>query len=143
MKKGLLLFSFLLTIVIGTSQDIEGVWVTIDDDGVTKKSELLIWREGSSYKGKIVDIYNQDNKKSRCTECSASDPRYNKKVLGMVILENLQKVEDNLWDDGEILDPQDGSVYDCKMWLGDNGKLNVRGYLGFSIIGRTQEWIRK
>ena len=46
----------------------------------------------------------------------------------------------NKWDDGEILDPASGKVYDCKMWI-EGGKLQLRGFIGWSVIGRSQTWL--
>jgi len=58
----------------------------------------------------------------------------------MVILEGLEW-DDDEWDDGTIMDPKNGKVYSCKLWIKD-GDLQVRGYMGFSLIGRSQTWIR-
>ena len=57
----------------------------------------------------------------------------------MIIMENLEK-DDDEWDDGEILDPNNGKIYDCKIWLEGNDILKVRGYVGFFY--RTQTWKR-
>jgi uncharacterized protein (DUF2147 family) len=58
----------------------------------------------------------------------------------MEIIKNM-KADGNVWDDGTILDPDNGKIYSCKIWLQD-GNLQVRGYLGFSFIGRSQTWVR-
>lgn len=140
------LFTTLLVFLLpyfSQAQSIVGVWTTIDDDGVTKTSDLKIWKENSEYRGKIVHIYKPEDRNGKCTECDEDDSRHNQDVLGMVILENLVQEEDNLWDDGDILDPNNGEIYSCKIWLEGQDKLVIRGYLGFSFVGRNQTWIRK
>jgi len=132
-----------LPISLFAQKDIVGVWKTIDDDGVTEKSYVEIWKDGDIYKGKIIDIFNKDDRDNLCTECDEDDPRYNKPVLGLQIIDKLKKVDENEWDDGEILDPNNGEVYDCKMYIDDKGNLIVRGYIGWSLIGRSQTWIKK
>jgi uncharacterized protein (DUF2147 family) len=144
MKKQVLLviaIAFLLLPLSMTAQkDIVGTWKTIDDDGVTEKSYVQIYKEGNVYKGKIIDIIKTEDKNNKCTKCATDDPRYNKPIVGMIIIDKLKKVDDNEWDDGEILDPSSGSVYDCKMYIDAKGDLIVRGYMGWSLIGRSQTW---
>ena len=75
-----------------------------------------------------------------CDKCDEDDPRYNQKILGMTIITDMEfQEDDNEWEDGEIMDPKKGKVYDCKLWVED-GKLQVRGYVLF--FHRTQEWLR-
>ena len=131
---------FILPFSLMAQKDIVGVWKTIDDDGVTEKSFVQIYKEGKYYKGKIIDIVKVEDKKNVCDECDEDDPRYNKPIIGMVIIEKLEKVGDNEWDEGEILDPKSGDIYDCKMYIDSNGDLVVRGYMGWSLIGRSQLW---
>ncbi|MFW5656679.1 MAG: DUF2147 domain-containing protein [Bacteroidota bacterium] len=143
-KHLLILFALIAAGMTATAQQksITGKWKTIDDEDNTAKSEVQIWKENGKYYGKIVKIYNPDNRDSRCTECDSDDTRYNKKILGMTIINDMEKTENNLWEEGEILDPNNGSVYSCKMWLADDGNLMVRGFLGFSMLGRSQKWIK-
>ena len=74
-----------------------------------------------------------------CDKCDDEDARKNKKILGMTIITDMKKGDDGVWEDGEILDPKKGKVYDCKLWV-ENGKLQVRGYVLF--FHRTQEWLK-
>jgi uncharacterized protein (DUF2147 family) len=134
------LFVFLLPMALHAQKDIVGIWKTIDDDGVTEKSSVQIYKEGKYYKGKIIDIVNPADKNNTCTACDEKDVRYKKPIMGMVIIEKLEKTEDNEWDNGKILDPHSGDVYDCKMYLDAKGNLVVRGYMGWSLIGRSQTW---
>lgn len=126
-----------------SQQTITGTWITIDDDGKTAKSHVAIWYDGKEYKGKIVSIIEEEKRDSKCTKCSENDPRYNQPVLGMTIITGVKKTGENEWGKGEILDPNNGSVYDCKLRIDDNGNLIVRGYLGLSLLGRSQTWIKK
>jgi uncharacterized protein (DUF2147 family) len=143
MKSLTLILSLLLvSITYAFAQDITGKWTTVDDDGVTKTSTLEIWKEGNEYKGKVLEIFDPKEKNNICSECDEDDPRYNQKVLGMTILNKLEKVEDNLWEEGEILDPENGEIYDCKIWLDEKGNIMIRGFIGFSLIGRTQTWLK-
>lgn len=71
-----------------------------------------------------------------CEECDAEDSRFQQKITGMEILKNAV-FEDDEYVDGEILDPENGKIYNCKLWIED-GKLKLRGYIGFFY--RTQTW---
>lgn len=122
------------------AQDIVGRWKTIDDETGRAKSIVNIYMQDGKYFGKIDTLFRlpDEDPDPVCDKCPEDDPRYNKRIMGMVILENLEKDGDE-WKDGSILDPGKGKVYDCKMWLED-GNLKVRGYLFF--LYRTQTWYR-
>ena len=62
-----------------------------------------------------------------------------KPIVGLVIVQDLIKEGEN-WVDGTILDPANGKRYSCNISLRDDGNLDVRGYLGFSLLGRSQVW---
>jgi len=74
-----------------------------------------------------------------CSKCPTDDDRHGKKVIGLEIIRGMVRDGDT-WTDGTILDPKNGSVYDCKLWLED-GHLKVRGYVAFFF--RTQTWLRE
>ncbi len=88
--------------------------------------------------GKIARLLKSPPDK-KCEKCP--DERKNKPLLGMVILENMQRKE-GYWQSGRILDPEKGKWYTCKFWLkeGDPNVLVLRGYLG--PFYRTQQWYR-
>lgn len=138
---------FVLSIIclLGSyAQNADGVlgeWKTIDDETGEAKSIVKLYKEGDKLFGKVVKILT-DKQDAKCEECDDDDPRKGQKVLGMVIIENMEWDEDE-WEDGTILDPNNGSVYDCKIWLDedDPNKLNVRGYIAF--LFRTQYWYRQ
>ena len=65
----------------------------------------------------------------------------NKPIIGLVVIENIKK-DGNKFNGGTVLDPDNGETYKCNLKL-KNNKLEVRGYIGFSLLGRTQYWVRK
>lgn len=123
------------------AQSIVGKWKTIDDETGKPKSVVEIYKKGDVYEGKILKLFREPNEEQDpiCDECDEDDPRHNQRVLGMVIIKDMKYYpEDKELNDGTILDPKNGTVYDCKIWLGEDGKLNVRGYVLF--LFRTQTW---
>jgi len=137
MKKTILFISLLLFLLSTNAQSIIGKWKTIDDETGKEKSIVEIYKKGDNYFGKIVDILDPAKKKNKCTKCT--DARKDKSILGMEILKDLEK-DDDEFEDGTILDPNNGKIYDCKIWLENKNTLNVRGYIMFFF--RTQEWHR-
>ncbi len=85
-------------------------------------------------------MYDSKDAQSRCDDCK--DDRKGKAILGLMILRNMT-LTDGEYSGGDILDPDTGKVYRCKFRLADGGaKLVVRGFLGISLLGRTQTWVR-
>ena len=123
------------------SQTISGKWKTIDDETGEARSIVQIWKskDGLFY-GKIMKLFDETKKDNVCDKCDKDDPRYMQKVVGMKIIMKMKKTSKNEWTGGTILDPNNGSVYKCKLSRkGDN--LLVRGFIGISLIGRTQTWL--
>jgi len=116
--------------------DIFGKWKTIDDETGKEKSIIEIFKKDGKAYGKIIELLNPSEPNPICDECS--DDRKNEPIEGMEIIRALVQ-DDDEWEDGTILDPENGKIYDCRIWVED-GKLNVRGYIAFFY--RTQEWIR-
>ena len=67
--------------------------------------------------------------------------KQNQKIIGLVILQNF-KFDDDEWNDGKIYDPESGKTYSCNLSLNGNNTLKVRGYIGISLLGRTETWTR-
>ncbi|MEM7161483.1 MAG: DUF2147 domain-containing protein [Bacteroidota bacterium] len=122
------------------STDIFGTWISIDDKTGKERSKIEIYKKGNKAFGKIVKFLENPNKETtqRCTECPEDDDRKDQLVFGMEIIRDLE-LDGDKWEDGTILDPEEGKVYDCKIWQ-EEGKLKVRGYIAFFY--RTQEWIK-
>ena len=135
---------FTLMIFMAMAQTPIGKWKTIDDETGKEKSIVEIYEQNGKLYGKVIELFRgpEEDPDPICDECDEDDPRYNKKVRGMVILEGLEFDGDDEWEDGEILDPKNGEVYSCYITLENENKLKVRGYIGFSLIGRTQYWHR-
>jgi uncharacterized protein (DUF2147 family) len=119
---------------------VEGLWVTQDDQTNKEKSEVLLYQKDGKLYGKIVRLLLPEDQGKLCKECKGDEK--NKPISGMVIVKDLI-LEDDVWEEGTILDPKSGKVYDCYINLEDANTLKVRGYLGFSFLGRTQIWKRK
>jgi len=120
-----------------------GLWKTIDDDGKTEKSLVRISENGGVLSGTIEKIFDPAKQDSKCDKCT--DERKDKPTLGMVILRNIKQDGDDkaLWGGGEILDPNNGKVYKARLKPVDGGKkLEMRGYIGMPMLGRTQTWLR-
>ncbi|WP_089357720.1 DUF2147 domain-containing protein [Ekhidna lutea] len=121
------------------SQSIVGKWKTIDDESGKPRSVVEIYEKGGKYFGKIVKLYREpgEDPDPICEECG--DHRAGQKVIGMEIISDMKYDKgDNEYRKGEILDPENGNIYDCKLWVED-GNLKVRGYLLFFY--RTQTWL--
>ncbi len=121
----------------------EGRWKTIDDKSGKPKSVVVLWLKDGKLYGRIDTILNPDpdNPNHKCIHCSGD--MKDKELLGMEILWDM-KPTGNVWSGGFIFDPDNGSTYRCVMELRDGGKkLKVRGYIGFSLFGRTQYWYRE
>ena len=120
-----------------------GVWRSIDDKTRQERSIIRITEENGELKGVVEKIVDQpgDDPAHLCKECK--DERKDKPIIGMAILWGLKK-DGDAWAGGEILDPKNGKIYRCKITLSGDGKsLNVRGFIGISLIGRSQTWLRQ
>ena len=137
MKK-IILITLIISSISSFSQDIVGKWKTIDDKTKETRSIVEIYKDHDVYYGKILEIFNEDNKEY-CKNCQGK--YHNKKLQGVEILRDLVKDEDT-YIDGNITDPENGKTYRCYLTLITKNKLKVRGYIGFSLIGRTQYWYR-
>jgi hypothetical protein len=149
MLRGLLLSAcYSLLSSLSTAQSIFGRWVTIDDNTGKKRSIVEINERGGKAFGRIVQLFREPDEEADpiCDECDPADDRHNQKVIGMEFMRGMVPDDPSAstgqaeWDDGTILDPENGKVYDCKLWVED-GKLKVRGYIAFFY--RTQTWVRE
>jgi len=125
--------------LIGFSQTIVGKWKTIDDVTGNAKSIIQIYKENGKFYGKVIQILTPGEENKVCSLCE--DDKKDQPIVGMILLTDLVE-DDDEWNEGEILDPNNGSTYSCYVSLESNEKLKVRGYIGFSLIGRTQYWYR-
>jgi uncharacterized protein (DUF2147 family) len=143
MKKSIKTF-ILLTVLalLGTSvysQSVTGKWRTIDDETNKQKSVVEVFIKGGKLYGKILKTWDDDgvtptNKK--CEDCKGS--LHNKPIIGMQIVNGLER-KGKVWSGKKgILDPGNGKFYNCKIWAEGSKTLIVRGSIG--PIGRKQTW---
>ena len=119
-----------------------GRWKTFDDVTGKVNSIVVIWEKNGTLDGEIEKLVDPDpgDPNPRCLRCDGEIK--GKPLIGLRILWNLRKDADQ-WSGGKILDPDTGKVYRCAIALEDGGmKLKVRGFMGFSMLGRTQYWLR-
>ena len=121
-----------------------GLWKTIDDATKKEKSLVRITDNGGTFSGKIEKLLDPTTKPDAvCEKCT--DERKDQPILGMMIITGVKQAANaaDLWDGGHILDPNDGKVYKVRLSPADGGKkLDVRGYIGMPMLGRTQTWLR-
>ena len=127
-------------VLAGTAQDVVGKWKTIDDETGKPKSVVEIFKKDGKIYGKVIEIVDPTKQDATCLDC----PEYakGKPIIGLVILRGLTKDGDE-YSGGTILDPNNGKEYKCLIALEGKNKLKVRGYIGFSLLGRSQYWIRE
>ena len=135
----IILFTYILVNSYQTNQ-IEGVWITQDDETGKKKSEVLLYKNEGKLYGKILNLLLEEDKGKLCVNCKGENK--NLAIEGMVIVEGLE-LNGKIWEEGTILDPKSGKTYSCYITFENENTLKVRGYIGFSLLGRTQKWIRK
>jgi uncharacterized protein (DUF2147 family) len=123
-----------------------GNWKTVDDKTGRVKSIVKIFSVNGKLAGQVVEVYPEPGKPPDpiCDHCTGV--KHNQKIKGMVIMWGFVK-DDDIWDGGRIMDPEkdgsDESPYKSKLTLTNGGQdLVVRGYVGFSLLGRSQTWHR-
>ena len=116
-----------------------GVWKTFDDGKA--RGFVRIYEQDGKLFGRIEQSFTPGDEHRTCAVCT--DERKNQPIIGLLIIRNIKR-DGNEYSGGDILDPESGSVYRCKMHLEQNGaRLVLRGYIGFSLLGRSQTWERQ
>jgi len=150
MKKFLISsFSALFLFLIGSSftpiadnpDAIVGVWKTGEGNAMVR-----IYKNGDKYQGKVVwlkEPVDPETGKPKQDKNHPDEVNRTRPVLGLVNIWGFSFKENNLWDDGNIYDPKNGSTYSCTIKMINPNTLEVRGYIGVSIIGRTDNWTRQ
>ncbi|MBC8043320.1 MAG: DUF2147 domain-containing protein [Rhizobacter sp.] len=132
------LFLLLFTANIATAQDVVGKWWNQE-----KTSQVQIYKSGEKYYGAIAWIKDPNDEKG-VPKTDIFNPRESertKPLMRLVILRDFVKENDTFWSGGKIYDPRDGKTYSCNMTLKGN-ELDLRGFIGFSFIGKTNTWTR-
>jgi uncharacterized protein (DUF2147 family) len=120
-----------------------GLWKTIDDETGKPRALVRIAESNGEYRGKIEKLYRGPDQDTnpKCEKCEGANK--DQPILGMTIISGMRQ-EGNEYTGGQILDASNGKVYKSKMTLAEDGKkLNVRGYIGMPMFGRTQTWLRE
>jgi uncharacterized protein (DUF2147 family) len=125
-----------------------GLWKNIDDESGKSKALIRITESNGVLTGTIEKLFREPNEDQspKCIKCDGANK--DQPIMGMVILTGLKKDPDAKdqveYSGGTILDPNNGNVYKSKLKVDKDGKkLNVRGYIGFSWLGRSQVWLRE
>lgn len=146
MKKGFFC-CMLFSIVSWThAADIAGTWRTVDDKTGYVRAYIQIEKQrDNTYAGKIIKDFPAPGEVplTQCHNCPA--PFTNKPIIGLTILQKMKvdPKDPNNYIGGEVLDPRGGKIYHGKARLNASGnRLTLRGYIGISMIGRSQTWIR-
>lgn len=145
MKKLSLLFCMTLMAWAGnssiqsTADSILGRWQT-----GSGKAQVEIKKAGTMYYGQIVWLKNPLNEQGKAkTDVNNPDPsKRGAPLIGLRMLLGFEYAGGNLWKNGTIYDPENGKTYSCKAELVDQNTLNIRGYIGVSLLGRTDAWSR-
>jgi uncharacterized protein (DUF2147 family) len=119
-----------------------GRWQTVDDATGKIDSVVVLWEEDGKLYGRIERLVNSDpnDPDPRCVRCSGD--LKDRSLVGLRIIWDLAKNGDQ-WSGGVIVDPNSGKIYRCSIAVIDRGKkLRVRGFIGFSLLGRTEYWLR-
>ena len=139
-----------LPAMAGDGNDILGVWAT-DPEGEGGQAHVEIFQMDDRYSGKIVwleePLYTADDEDGEAGEPKVDknnpDPTLQSRpIMGLQLMTGFRYDGKGTWKKGTIYDPDNGKTYKCKVRLGDHGVLNVRGYIGISMIGRTSIWTR-
>ena len=121
------------------ADDILGIWLT----GGKEPAKVQINKIGEKFYGKIIWLKNPtENGKPRIDANNPNKEKSNNPIIGLVILKDFKFNGDDEWKGGDIYDPESGKTYSSYMYLKDKNTLKVRGYVGVSLIGRTETWTR-
>lgn len=122
-----------------SGDEIIGIWETPGDDN----GRIEIFKSGNKYYGKIIWLKRKsENGEVLTDKNNPNKSLQNRPIIGTEILKGFIFNKKDLWEDGEIYDPKNGNTYSCQISLQDKNTMKVRGYIGFSLIGRTEYWKR-
>jgi uncharacterized protein (DUF2147 family) len=107
------------------------------------QDHILIYKKGNKYFGKLdwIKFPNDEQGKPKTDKNNPDKALQSRPDLGLELLKDFTFDGDDIWDDGTIYDPKNGKTYSCKMTLEGNN-LKIRGYVLFSLFGRTEVWTR-
>ena len=123
------------------SEAIVGYWRTGDSKAIVE-----IYKQADKYSGKIVwlaEPNDPETNKPKVDKKNEDDKLKTRPILGIVNLRDFKFIKNNLWEDGKIYDPKSGEDYSCTIKMTDDNTIEVRGYVGISLFGRTDTWKRQ
>lgn len=135
-----LVFTACLPSIAQTDADAAlGIWFNAEKDG-----KIQIYKQGDKYFGKLIWLKtpNDDQGKPRLDNKNEDEKLRTRPLQGLVIIQHFEFSGDNVWEEGKIYDPKNGKTYSCKITLKNKNTLDVRGFIGFSLLGRTTTWTR-
>lgn len=138
-----IVFAFLANLTFAAPPSPVGVWRIVGDKSGEAEALIEIREKNGVFEGRISKVFPRPgvDPKARCELCT--DARKGQPIQGLTILTGL-RADGKEYSGGEILDPDEGETYRAKMKLSEDGrKLHVRGFIGISLIGRTQTWLRE
>lgn len=103
-----------------------------------KDAKFQIFKQEGKYFGKIIWGTGDQKKDTKNPDSKLR----NREVIGLIILKNFVFDGDDTWENGTIYDPREGKTYSCKITQRTNDKINIRGFVGISMFGRTEVWTR-
>ena len=121
------------------ADDIIGIWLT----GGKEPAKIQVYKLGEKFYGKIIWLKNPTEKRKQKLDINNPDKEKQKNpIVGLMMLKDFKFDGDDEWKGGDIYDPESGKTYNSYMYLKDKNTLKVRGYVGISLFGRTETWIR-
>lgn len=121
------------------ADQLTGTWLTKSKN----PARVQVYKQGDKYFGKIIWLQDpQKNGKDATDEKNPDVAARNRNVIGLVILKDAKFDGDGAWKDGTIYDPESGKTYSCNISLDGKNTLKLRGYIGVSLLGRTEKWTR-
>lgn len=124
----------------GNPDAVIGTWLN-----GTKKGHIQIYKQGEKYFGKLIWLKEPNDPatgKPKLDTKNEDASHHNRPIIGLVNMTNFEYDGGKVWDEGKIYNPEDGKTYSCKMTLKDPNTLDVRGFVGISLLGKTQTWTR-
>jgi uncharacterized protein (DUF2147 family) len=144
---GLLSFSILISLSAATPSlednpdSIQGVWKTGEGNAMVR-----IYKNGEKYQGKVVwlkEPIDPETGKAKVDKFHPEEASRTRSVLGLINVWGFVYQEKNLWSEGNIYDPKNGNTYSCTIKMINSNTIEVRGFIGVSLIGRTDTWTRQ
>ena len=123
-----------------TNADVVGEWYNAEKDAV-----ITLFEDGNTISGKItwMKFPNDENGNPKTDPLNPDEELRARPRMGMVMMSGFAHIEGKVWDNGKLYDPKKGKTYSGMVTLTDENTLDLRGYIGFSFIGRSSTWTRK